>query len=162
MKDLEFDDIDSRLSLLRAQVHFADLGENALQSLAGCARTTDWEAGSYLFRQGEPADSFYLIDAGRVVLELFAGPRGRMRIQTLESGELLGWSWLFAPFRWHFDALALTAGRGLVFDAPAVRQLCEHDHELGYQLQKRFSGMIVERLQATCLQLLDLHGGAAP
>ena len=76
----------------------------------------------------------------------------------MEAGEVFGWSWLFPPYRWHFDVQALDLTRALVFDGQCLRAKCEADHDLGYALMQRFAQVIVQRLQATRLQLLDLYG----
>ncbi|PIQ25476.1 Crp/Fnr family transcriptional regulator [bacterium (Candidatus Blackallbacteria) CG17_big_fil_post_rev_8_21_14_2_50_48_46] len=143
--------------LIRKQRYFKDLELKHLQALALNAEESHWEAESYIFRIGESARHFYLIGEGSVSLEMHAAQRGMVRIQTLHAGDILGWSWLFPPYKWHFDARVLEPVRGLVFDAETFLDQCEIDHELGYQIQKRFSRMMVERLQATRLQLLDLY-----
>ena len=81
-------------------------------------------------------------------------------IETLDAGEVVGWSWLFAPYRWQLDARATEACRLVAFDGACLRGKCDADHELGYQLMRRFAAQIVERLQATRLQLLDVYGHA--
>ncbi len=78
--------------------------------------------------------------------------------QTVAEGDVLGWSWLFPPYRWVFDAQALELTRALVFDGTCLRGKCEDDHNLGYELMKRFAHVVVQRLQATRLQLLDVYG----
>ena len=67
-----------------------------------------FDAGRALFREGDAADTFYVVRHGSVALETFVPTRGPMMIETIEAGEVIGWSWLFAPYRWHFDARALT------------------------------------------------------
>ncbi|HEY9839628.1 MAG: cyclic nucleotide-binding domain-containing protein [Candidatus Sericytochromatia bacterium] len=140
---------------------FRGLSTGYLEALAGCATLTSWQPDHYLFQQGGTADTFYLIDAGQVALEVFTSGCLRMRIQTLHAGELLGWSWLYPPYLWHFDALALTEVQAFRFDALAVRSLCENDHEFGYQLQTRITPMIIARLQTTRMQMVELYGGRA-
>ena len=98
---------------------------------------------------------------GRVVLETFVPGRGALTIETLEEGDLLGWSWLFPPYRWHFDARALDLVRAVAFDGACLRGKIDDDHALGYELLDRFSPVMLERLQATRLQLLDVYGSAA-
>lgn len=143
--------------LIRKQRYFKDLELKHLQVLAHCATETSWDTDNFIFRIGEPARHFYLVGEGSVAIEMQAAQRGIVRIQTLHPGDVLGWSWLFPPFKWHFDARVLEPSKGLVFEAEAFLAQCENDHELGYQIQKRFSRMMVERLQATRLQLLDLY-----
>ena len=84
--------------------------------------------------------------------------RGPMMIETIEAGEVIGWSWLFEPYRWHFDARALSAVRATAFDGACLRAKCETDPALGYALMSRFAQVLIERLQWTRLRLLDLYG----
>jgi hypothetical protein len=83
-----------------------------------------------------------------------------MMITTLGAGELVGWSWLFPPYRWHFDARATELTRTIAFDGACLRDKCEQDHDLGYELMRRFASLMLDRLQATRLQLLDVYGRA--
>ena len=140
---------------------FTGLDRPYLELIAGCGTTQGWKAGDYLFREGDPADSFYVIRRGRVALEVFAPGRGQMIIATLGPGELVGWSWLFPPYRWHFDGRAVEPVRALAFDAACLRGKCDADHTLGYELMQRFASSMLARLQATRLQLLDVYGRQA-
>lgn len=139
---------------------FAGLGPEHLELIAGCGQNDRADAGEFLFREGEPAQRFYLIRSGAVSLEVQAPGRGQLRIETLDEGEVVGWSWLFAPYRWALDARALEPTALVGFDAACLRGKVDTDHELGYQLMRRFAAVIVERLQATRLQLLDVYGDA--
>ncbi len=129
-----------------------------LQVIVGCASNVRFEAGQFIFREGEEANQFYIIRHGKVSLEVFAPGRGSITIQTVGEGEVLGWSWLFPPYHWHFDARALELTRAIAFDGKCLRTKCEEDHDLGYELVKRFAHILMERLQATRLQLLDVYG----
>jgi CRP-like cAMP-binding protein len=82
-------------------------------------------------------------------------------VQTVGEGEILGWSWLFAPYRWHFDARAQQPTRALAFDGKCLRGKCDEDHDLGYAIYTRFMRIATDRLQATLLQLLDLYATSA-
>jgi CRP/FNR family cyclic AMP-dependent transcriptional regulator len=144
--------------ILAAHPFFQDLPLHHLQLIVGCASNVRFEAGQFIFREGEEADSFYLIRHGRVALEIMVPERGPLTIQTLEEGDVLGWSWLFPPHRWHFDARTTTLTRAIALDGKCLRTKCEDDHDLGYELVKRFARVIMERLQATRLQLLDVYG----
>src|SRR5581483_1513183 len=96
-------------------------------------------AGAYLFREGGNADRFFLIREGGIALEVDAPGRGALVIETLHAGDVVGWSWLFAPYRWQFDGRAVEASRLVAFDGRCLRDKCEADHELGYQLMRRFA-----------------------
>jgi len=99
-----------------------------------------------------------VIRHGSVALEAFDPARGPIMIETIEPGEVLGWSWLFAPYTWHFDGRALTLVGALVFDGVCLRGKCEADPELGYEIMSRFAQVVIERLQWTRLRLLDVYG----
>jgi CRP-like cAMP-binding protein len=147
--------------LLAAPPFFADLEPRFLQVVAGCAANGRFPAGAFLGREGEPANQFYLLRHGKVALHLHVPERGALTIETLEAGEVLGWSWLFPPYRWDFDAQALELTRALVFDGQCLRAKCDADHDLGYALLQRFARVLLQRLQAARLQLLDLYGVSA-
>jgi len=134
------------------------LGKDELALLAGCARNVHFAPEARLFREGEAADSFYVVRHGSVALEAFVPARGPVVIETIEAGEVLGWSWLFPPYRWHFDARALSTVRATAFDAVCLRQKCEDDPVLGYRLMGLFAQVLIERLQWTRLRLLDVYG----
>ena len=137
---------------------FAGMESDHAARLAGCAQTVGWEQGEMLFREGDPADTFYVVRHGRIALELFIPNRGALTIETIEAGEVVGWSWLFPPHRWHFDGRAVESVRAIAVDGACLRAKSEEDPALGYDLMKRFSHVMLERLQATRLRLADLYG----
>ncbi len=133
------------------------LEPNYLKLIVGCASNVRFNAGQYLFHEGEEANQFYMIRQGKVAVEIHAAERGSITVQTIGEGEVLGWSWLIPPYRWRFDARALELTRAIALDGKCLRTKSEEDHNLGYELLKRFSNIIVERLEATRLQLLDVY-----
>jgi|NGEPerStandDraft_6_1074524.scaffolds.fasta_scaffold13247_2 CRP/FNR family cyclic AMP-dependent transcriptional regulator len=146
--------------LIAASPVFAGLSREHLSLIAGCGANERFGAGAQLFREGTPADRFFLIRQGAVALEIDAPGRGALVIETLHEGEVAGWSWLFEPYRWQFDARATLPTRVVAFDGVCLRGKCDEDHELGYQLMRRFAASLIERLQTTRLQLLDVYGHA--
>lgn len=134
------------------------IDEKHLQLLVGCASNARFDTGQFLFREGEEANQFFIIRHGRVAIEIFTAERGPITVQTLGEGEVLGWSWLIPPYQWHFDARAVELTRALALDGKCLRTKCEDDHHLGYELLKRFTHIIEQRMQATILQLLDVYG----
>jgi CRP-like cAMP-binding protein len=129
-----------------------------IKLLNGCASNVVFKAGEYIFREGEDANSFYFIRSGKVVIETFASQKGAILINTRDAGEILGWSWLVPPYKWHFDARAIEITRAIALDGKCLRGKCEDDHDLGYEIMKRFNLIIAERLEATRLQLMDVYG----
>jgi CRP/FNR family cyclic AMP-dependent transcriptional regulator len=141
---------------------FQGLAPAQLELITGCATNVRAGAGDYIFREGGQADAFYAIRHGAVALELHVPARDAVTLETLHDGDLLGWSWLFPPYRWEFDGRVLEDSALISFDGACLRGKCEADHELGYELMKRFSQVIIARLQATRLRLLDVYGVGAP
>jgi CRP-like cAMP-binding protein len=137
---------------------FAGLRTETLELVAGCGSNVQFEPGALIFREGEQADIFYLLRHGSVSIEAYAPASGPLVIETLEAGDVLGWSWLFEPHRWHFDAHALTSVRATAFDGACLRAKCDADPALGYELVSRFAQTLIERLQWTRLRMLDVYG----
>ena len=144
--------------LIAQHPFFSGLQPEYLELITGCASNIRFDTDSYIFHEGEEAQHFYLLRAGKVGLEVPTPDRGPMTIQTLGEGELIGWSWLVPPYVWRFDARVLELTRAVALDATCLRKKCETDHHLGYELLKRLTVMMEERLQATRLQLLDFYG----
>ena len=146
--------------ILSEHPFFKGLEEPYLQLLVGCASNVRFNAGEVVFREGEEANRFYLIRQGKVAVEMFAPSRGPIILQTLGEGEVLGWSWLVAPYRWRFDGRAVELTRAIALDGECLRGKCEEDHDLGYELMKRVSLVMEKLVQATRMQLADVYGGS--
>ena len=129
--------------------------------ITGCARNVRFSAGQYILREGEPADEFYLLRAGHVALEVVAPVQAPRAFLTLSAGDILGLSWLVPPYRWGYDALAVEDVRAIAMDARCLRTKCDADHDLGYELMKRFATLLVKRLHDTRLQAFDVYGTPA-
>lgn len=145
-------------TLLREHPFFTALPDRDVDLIAGCASNAVFQPGEHVFREGGPADHFYVLRFGRVVTEIHDPGRGPITIQTLGPGDVLGWSWLFPPYRWQHDARAVELTRALAFDGACLRAKSEADPRLGYELMKRFARVVVERLEHTRMQLLDVYG----
>jgi CRP/FNR family cyclic AMP-dependent transcriptional regulator len=145
-------------NVIREHPFFQDLSDHHLEIIAGCAKNVQFPEGQVLLREGDPANEFYVIRKGLVSVEILVPDRGPTTVQTVGEGEILGWSWVSPPYRWHFNARTLQPTRALVFDGKCLRKKCEEDHHLGFEMLKRFSSVITARLDATRLQLLDIYG----
>lgn len=137
---------------------FAGLDPEIVALFSGCAANAVFRPGALVARHGDPADTIYLIREGHVALEIGSPGHGRLRVQTIGPDEVLGLSWLVPPYVWSYDAEALDEVRAITIDAACLRAKCEADPAIGYELMKRFMPPIVERLQATRLQMLDVYG----
>jgi CRP/FNR family cyclic AMP-dependent transcriptional regulator len=144
--------------MLSTQPFLAGLTKEQLDRLLPWSRKATFAAGARIFEEGRRAERFWIIRAGHVALETQVPGRGAVVLETLGPGAVLGWSWLFPPYRWHFSAAAAAeVTLALEFDAAAVRELCERDPAFGFDLAMRFTEVVVERLQATRVRLLDLY-----
>ena len=143
--------------IVREHPFFSGMKEEFLELISGCAKNVRFEAGQYMFHEGQPADQFYLLRSGRVALQISA-PERTLTVQTVGEDEIVGASWLVPPYRWGFDAKALELTRAIAMDAACLRGKCEGDHDLGYEMMKRFMPILIQRLHATRLQILDVYG----
>ncbi|MCJ2186256.1 cyclic nucleotide-binding domain-containing protein [Novosphingobium beihaiensis] len=144
--------------ILGQQSFFAGFPAEFVALIAGCARNCHFKAGEYLLREGDPADSFFLVRQGKAALEIASPARAPVIFTTLGPGEIVGVSWLIPPYRAEFDARAVEPVRAIAIDAKCLRAKCESDHHLGYEMMKRFLPVMVKRLHATRLQILDVYG----
>jgi CRP/FNR family cyclic AMP-dependent transcriptional regulator len=150
--------VNTVAELLRDAPFFRGLRSDWVALVAGCGSNVQFAAGELIFREGDAADSFYLLRHGSVALEAHVPASGDLVIETIDAGDVLGWSWLFPPYRWHFDAHATTVVRATAFDGTCLRGKCDADPALGYELTSRFAQTLIERLQWTRLRLLDVYG----
>lgn len=129
-----------------------------LNVLAEAARDVKFPARYRLFEDGGNATRFWLIQCGHVSLDLHIPGEGPVVIETIGMGELLGWSWLFPPYKWEFGAVAATEVEAFEFDAPAIRERCATDPELGYEFNQRITRVLAKRLQATRIRMIARSG----
>ncbi|MBM2845203.1 MAG: putative transcriptional regulator, Crp/Fnr family [Bacteroidetes bacterium] len=152
---------ENLVDILQQHPFLLGLSDEHMQTLVGCASNVRFTEGTYVIREGELASTFYLIRSGRVALEMDMPGKTGLRIQTTGPGEILGWSWLISPYRWHFNGIAVADTRAIALNGECLRNKCEEDNAFGYDLLKRLAQVMERRLEATRLQLLDLYGTTA-
>lgn len=135
---------------------FAGLNDEMVAIVSDCASTTYFEAGNYLFHEGDEARTIYLIQEGTVALQAHSPDRAST-ILTVGKDNVVGVSWLVPPYRLGYDGKALSAVSALAFDAACLRAKCESNHELGYEVMKRFAAILVRRLHTTRFQMIDVY-----
>jgi CRP/FNR family cyclic AMP-dependent transcriptional regulator len=135
---------------------FEGLDKHYLELLTGCASNERYNAGEFLFREGEEATKFFLVRQGRISVEVGV-PGGAVLVYTHDEGEIVGWSWLFSPYRWHFSGRATELTRVIALDGVCLRGKCEQDAALGYEFLNRFAHNMMRSLDFTRLQLLDMY-----
>ena len=149
----------SPAELLAVHPFVVGMEESQVRRIAECLTTvTQFATDQAIFHSGGVARVLYLIRSGDVALEVAAPGAGTRIVATIHAGDALGWSWMFPPYRWAFDARALAPTEAIVIDGEKLRQCAAADHELGYQVVWRVAREMADRLQATRLQLLDVYG----
>jgi CRP/FNR family cyclic AMP-dependent transcriptional regulator len=139
---------------------FAGMSRQPLALLTDCAIPVHFKKEEVIFREGEPANRFYLIESGKVILESGVKHGQSVVVDTIGAGDLLGWSWMFSPYAWHFTARAMELTTAIFFYGTILRQYCEKDHSLGYELLKRMTAVMTRRMQAARQKMLGVHSGS--
>jgi CRP-like cAMP-binding protein len=147
------------LTLIAQQSFFRGMNARHLEMLADSAMETQFEPGRWIFRQGDPANRFYLILEGKVLIESEVKKRGVIPIRALGPGDDLAWGWLIPPYYMHFSARAIEPTRAVFFYGTRLREQCEEDCEMGYELMKRIAEVVIRNLHAVEQRLMECAGG---
>lgn len=143
---------------LKEHSFFEGLSEEHITFIAGCGKNVFFKEGDSIANSGDPANEFYLIREGQIALTIAVPPRKPFLFQTLGSNELVGLSWLIPPYLWTISAQAAAPTKVIALDGACIRQKCESDPILGYNLMKRLIKILVIREDACRLHLLDVYG----
>jgi CRP/FNR family transcriptional regulator, cyclic AMP receptor protein len=143
--------------ILKEHPFLRDLKQLHFDIILGCASNVRFQEGEVIFREGEEANKFYLIRHGSVAVDIPTSSHSSLTIQTIHEGDIIGWSWLIPPYRARFLCRAMEDTRAIAFDGKCLREKCEQDHDLGYELLMRLTRVLTERLESTRMQLLDLY-----
>jgi len=141
---------------------FEGFPAHLFEGIALCAQSVSFDADEPIYNESDDAEEFFLIQNGRVALELHAGHRGTLIIQTTAQGEVLGWSWIFAPYPRRYDARAVTPVTAIALQGECLRRQCDKEHHLGHELYRRFALAMLASLHATRMQLMDLYSRHQP
>jgi CRP/FNR family transcriptional regulator, cyclic AMP receptor protein len=157
-------EIESESMVTRVALHPFLAGMNRIQLglLTDCAMPVHFKKGQTIFREGEMANRFYLIESGKVVLESGDGLGKPVLIETIGAGDLLGWSWMFPPYTWRFTARAAEPTAAIFFYGTILREYCERDHSLGFELFKRMAPVMIKRMQNARERLVLLTQAKTP
>lgn len=136
------------------------LSGKQLEAVAALAMPVTYRTGETIFKEGDLADRFYLIHSGSVILSAGGRADERVHIQQLGPGDVLGWSWLFEPYSWQYDAVAASPTTATFLYGTWLRDRCEQDTALGYEVMKRIAAVVIARLQAARGQLMELRTSA--
>ncbi|MEA3502206.1 MAG: cyclic nucleotide-binding domain-containing protein [Actinomycetota bacterium] len=143
--------------LLVEHPFFRGMTEDQIRVVAETGSLVSYDDAEFIFTEGGKADACFLILDGNVALGLETPGGGRRAILTLHAGDLLGWSWLYPPHRWSYDAHVHSATKVIRFDGLRLKEAADSDPVLGYELMKRFTDMLVKRMQSIRIQLLDVY-----
>ena len=140
---------------LSAHEFFSEFSDDVLKFLCECSSTREIKKGQILFLQGEHADKFYIVRSGRISIQMPAIMGPTLEIQTVDEDQVLGWSWLISPYRWNFQTKAEEDSELLQFDGTAILARCEQEPKFGYELLKKFAGLMSVRLNAARQKMMD-------
>ena len=140
---------------LSAHEFFSEFSDDSLKFLCECSSTREIKKGQILFLQGEHADKFYVVRSGRISIQMPAIMGPTLEIQTVDEDQVLGWSWLISPYRWNFQTKAEEDSELLQFDGAAILARCEQEPKFGYELLKKFAGLMSVRLNAARQKMMD-------
>lgn len=149
--------IRSLHEILKEHSFFEDLPSGDIEFISSCGRNAVFKEGARIAREGDDADEFYVIRSGMVAIETHVPHRGSITLLTLKHGDIMGWSWLFPPYHWTFDARAIEQVQAIALNGKCLREKCEMDTAMGYRLMKKFAGIMTDRLRRTRLQVLDVY-----
>ena len=142
---LEPNNLQERLA---AHPFVKDMEPHHIEVLSESAEERRFARDEVIFRAGEPATGFFLIESGAVAIEAPKHLESAVIIDTVHAGEPLGWSWLFEPYLWEFSARATEPTKALYFSREHLWEHHEEDLTLGHDLFRRMSQVMVRRLQA--------------
>jgi len=137
---------------------FEGLEQEELELIAGCGKNIAVDAGERLFREGDDANTFFLVREGLVALDAYVPNRGQVTVVTCGPGEIVGWSWLVPPYKWRLTARVVESARVVEFDGACLRRKCDEIPALGYDLLSRIAGDLADHLQSAYLQVIDVYG----
>lgn len=143
---------------LEGHPFFETMPMDMLERVAGCARKVEFDRGEQILVEGEPANSFLAIQHGRIAVGVQVPHRGFVAIETVQGGEVLGWSWLFPPHRWFFAAEVVAPVRGIQVNAACLRPWLQEDPRAGFEFVTRVARVMEGRLQSARMRLIDLYG----
>lgn len=149
--------IRSMDSLLREHPFCQGLDDAAIDLMSGCAQNVQFPEDAMIARADGPCDHLYLIRFGTAAREMRVPGREPLIIETLDEGEILGWSWIVPPYQWTYDVRAVTIVRAISVDATCVRAKCDQDHSFGYEIYHRIVRVMADRLATARLRLADLY-----
>jgi CRP/FNR family transcriptional regulator, cyclic AMP receptor protein len=144
--------------LLTGHAFLAGFPSEVVDLVAQSAEPVTFRRGVLLFREGAPAEVAYMITGGHVAIEVHAPNRGPMVVETIGAGRVVGLSWAAPPFRYQFDARAIDDVEAVAIDAARLRTALAQNPALGFLFLDRLTGVVLERLQATRIRLLDIYG----
>jgi CRP/FNR family cyclic AMP-dependent transcriptional regulator len=145
------------LDILNEETFFNDFPKNYFPLIAECAELVVFKEGDFLMRENQNAESFYLLQKGLVSLRTNMTAQGSVPIETILAPAVLGWSWLVAPYKYHFDAVAVKDVTSIVVHTPSLLPKFEEDKAFGYEMYKRFMEVVINRLQNVRVQMVDIY-----
>src|SRR5207244_11878951 len=85
---------------LTAHPFLTGMSPHHVEVLATSAAVKQFQKDEVIFRAGQPANGFYLIESGSVAIEGSVFEQSPISTDSVSAVEPLGWSWLCPPCRW--------------------------------------------------------------
>ncbi|MCB0258716.1 MAG: cyclic nucleotide-binding domain-containing protein [Calditrichaeota bacterium] len=149
--------MDTIKKYIKEHPFFQDFQAEQLDKIVEFASHMSFDPDQYVFRDGEEANAFFLIMKGIISLEVHAPNRGPVSIEWISAGDVMGWSWLYPPHRWHFDARAKEETHVIILNGKKLREMIEEDHEFGYYMLRKIARVVEDRLQATRVKMMQVY-----
>ena len=137
---------------------FKGLGPQQISIIAEDSRRLNFSPGEFLMREDEPGSCFFIVLNGQVAIEVFSPERGPIIVSTVGENEIIGYCWLIPPYQCRYDVRAVEHTRTICIDGVRLRQICDENHEVGFELLRRTTELMSELLEATRVQMLDIYG----
>ncbi|MCH9653682.1 MAG: cyclic nucleotide-binding domain-containing protein [Planctomycetes bacterium] len=134
------------------------LSDEDQRNLARISHAQNFPKGATVFTVGSDHKDIYVIRSGRVEICMSIPARGCLPVLTLEAGDLVGWSSILKQGEMTATVIAVEDTQTIAIDAANLSELCEQDHDIGYQIMRRVATALSQRLVASRLQVLDMFG----
>ena len=161
----------------RSAALFGGLGDDVRAQILADAVLRTYDRDQRLFTQGDPANSFFLVDSGSVKLVQSTPDGKEMIVRFIRPGEVIAAVALLPGGRFPVTALAAGPSRVAVWTSGRIRELVQHHAGLQANIMSAMAmhmqdalsqgrelatSRVPQRLAAMLLRLVDRGSTPAP
>ena len=129
---------------------FNGLAAGTIDALTALARRESYGPGEVLYRPGDPADDFFVLDDGRVEFLVGRGDRTAPGGFMLKKGEVFGWAALLDGYPARIaSARCLESSSVLRINGKAALRALEGDPAAGFVVMRRLAALIARYLASS-------------